>query len=212
MSTYGYSRSGSDFDSATPQKGPERCDLIDFLDVVQKNKVNFISIDWQQGLDLVGLGGTAEIRESLMNLQTSLAVKRRRFGVSCGSEELETQILPSLIAEISILSHPLFYQNINIVQLEGVGWEVHFKDYDIPSREETIDLSRARIIPTLIFEKTKHGDIHSFSLHAGRDLGIDEKLNLCIGTAKAIADMHANSEFSTCALGHVITKARYHSW
>ena len=212
MSTYRYSRSGLDFTSATPQNGPKRCNLIDFFNVVQKNKVDFISIDWQPGLDLVGLGGTSEIRESLINLQTSWAVKRRRFGISYDSEELETQILPSLIAEISILSHPLFYQHRNIVQLEGVGWDAHFEDYDIPSRAETIDLSKAGIIPTLIFEKTKHGDIHSFLLHSGGNLGIDEKLNLCIEIAKAIADMHMNSEFSTCALDPVITKARYYSW
>lgn len=145
--------------------------------------------------DLIGGGATVEIREALINLQTSFAFKRRRFQISYELKEFETQILPSLIAEISILSHPFAYNNSNIVRLEDICWEVLFEECYAFSRGEVIDPTKGGIIPVLVFEKMKHGDLHNSMLHAGKKLGMDARLQLCTEIVKAIAEMHLKSEF-----------------
>ena len=57
----------------------ERESFIDFLSIlgiVQKLDIDFLPIIWQPALDAAGNGAIAEIRQSLINVQTSFAFKR----------------------------------------------------------------------------------------------------------------------------------------
>lgn len=50
--------------------------LISFLAVVQYYGFNFLAITWRQGLDKLGVGATAEVRQALLNLDTAFAFKQ----------------------------------------------------------------------------------------------------------------------------------------
>jgi len=98
-------------------------DFISFLAVAQRLGMGFLPITWQQALDLLGMGGTAEIRQSLINLQRSLVFKRNTL--STMSEESRYR---TLISEVSILGHPAIRNHTNVVTLEGICWDISVDD------------------------------------------------------------------------------------
>lgn len=153
-------------------------DLITFLDVVQRLQVAILPITWQTARQPVGAGATSEIKQALINLQTSFAFK-------CVSdmqkrEQSETKILQALISEMTVLGHPSIRGHPNIVELQGICW-------DVPSDNE--------VWPVLVFEKSQFGDLYNFAtLPVGRDLRIDERLELCMDIGTAIIYMHLNSK------------------
>ena len=174
----------------------DRCDLIDFLGVAQKSEIDFLPITWQPTLDHIGRGATAEIRETLINIQKSFAFKRPLLRSAFDIEELETRIFPSLIAEISVLGHSSIRGHPSIIQLEGICWEIFAEERQTLSREEPIDTTKSGIVPVLVFEKAKHGDLHEFMTQgAGRKLQLMERLHLCSEIARVVADMHGNSMY-----------------
>lgn len=128
MPTYQYTRSGSTFDSATPRKALNRYELVNFFEIIQTLGIDLIPISSEPGLGSIGQGATADIREAIFNLRSSLALKRRKFEISSGMEEIEIQILPSLVAEISILNQVSRLKFANIVRLEGMCLEVLFEE------------------------------------------------------------------------------------
>jgi hypothetical protein len=151
-------------------------DLVTFLAVAQKLHVPILPITWQSAREPVGHGGTAVINEALVNIQTNLAFKR----VKDRDKENPSKAFQVLISEMSALAHPSIRSHPNIVELQGICW-------DIPSDVE--------VWPALVFEKSHFGDLHSFAkLPEWRDLGINERLKLCIDIGTAIRDMHFNSE------------------
>lgn len=193
MTTLQYSISGSRFESATSTRDDLRFDLTTLLGVAQQHDIDFLPITWQPVLDQIGQGATAEIRQNPMNLQTSFAFKRPLFMSSFDIEELESRIIPSLIAEISILGSPTIRRHANIIHLEGICWEVFSKERQSVSRKEPVLKSEGGIVPVLIFKKTKHGDLYRFMAHgAGGQLSFLERLRLCSEIAKAVAEMHSH--------------------
>ena len=61
-----YAESGNDYQSDI------HCDFLSFLGIAQMLRIDFLPITWQPALETVGHGGTAEIRQALVNLQMSL--------------------------------------------------------------------------------------------------------------------------------------------
>jgi hypothetical protein len=120
MSTFQYTRSGSEIESAAPQTPLDRCDIIAFLRVAQSRGIDLLPITWEPTLDCLGQGGTAEIREASFSRKTSFAFKRRRFRNAYDLMVLETQLLPSLAAEVAVLGHPLIWDCPSIAKLEGI--------------------------------------------------------------------------------------------
>ena len=185
--------------AAVPQKLSEYCDFITFLGIAQSLQIDFLPITWQHGLENIGEGATGEIREALLDKTTSFAFKRRLFKESFEFEELKGQILPTLVAEISILHIPSIRYCPNIIDLVGVCWEVYCENEYNLSRDEPADFSKAAVIPVLVFQKSKFGDLHTFMMHgAGKFLSFDERLHLCIGVAEAISVMHARGMCHLC--------------
>ncbi len=62
------------------------------------------------------------------------------------TEEIQTWRV--LLAEISILSHPTIRRHPNVVNIEGICWDV------------TAD--EGKVWPVLVSEKTGHGDLKRF--------------------------------------------------
>jgi hypothetical protein len=162
-------------------QGPEY-DLITFLAVVQKMELDILPITWQSARDMIGRGGTSDINEALINLQTSFAFKclSNDQKQSVSKNEISRSIIfQTLVNEIIILGHPGLREHPNMVALQGICW-------DIPADDE--------IWPVLVFEKSQFGDLYSFlTLPVGRDLQPVDRMNLCADVGAAILSMHSNS-------------------
>lgn len=176
---FAYSTSGVSSEPASlidPDASSQHYDLISFLATAQKLGVHFSNITWQPALQAFGLGGTAEIRQSLVNLQTSIAFKRVKQPP--GSVLDESSIFRALITEILVLMHPSVFKHPNIITFEGVGWDVSLED--------------ERVWPVLMFEKSAYGDLDWFANHgAGEGLSLEKRLKLCRDVVTAIMDMHS---------------------
>ena len=162
--------------SATPAQCIEDdlpTDLVSFLAVAQKLKIDFLPITWQPALEELGEGGTARIRQSLVTLRLSFAFKRNKL--------FSTRAFQALTSEISVLGHPAIRYHQNVVRLEGICW-------DFPNEDEAVR-------PVLVFEKARHGDLEKFSdSKAGKDLSFKDRLKVCVNVANAILAMHSCGE------------------
>lgn len=191
MSTYLYSRSDFNLASATLQKRLDLGDLVTFLGIAHRLDIDFLPITWQPLLDRIGQGATAEIREAPANLQFSFALKRPLVRQYFEFEDFEALILPCLIAEISTLGLKSIRKHPNIITLEGICWEVISWEEEYISREALYTPRNGGLVPVLVFEKSKYGDLHHFmKQEAGRKLSLEQKIGICTDIAKAVAEMH----------------------
>lgn len=147
--------------------------FIDTLALAQRLQVPFLPITWQGALGAINGGGQAEIYQSLINAQTSLAFKLFR-----GYERKKNSKLQELISEIVVLTHPVIRQHPYVVRLEGICW-------DTPQDEP--------ISPVLVFEKAQTGDLYHF-LRSGQGQGLSttDRLDICVDIGIAVRDMHSS--------------------
>ena len=152
----------------------ERYDFLDFLGVAQKMMIDFLPIRWQPGMDLAGKGGTAKIHQGLANVDKTFAFKQMR---KTRSPMEEAQYMSALIAEISVLGHYVIRTHENIVNIEGVCWDV------CPGE--------GKVWPVLVFEKAPYGDLNNFmTVGVGRELNIEKRLSILSDVALAVCDLH----------------------
>ena len=149
-------------------------DFIFFLAIAQKLEIDFLLITWQSTREVIGIGETVRIDQAFLNLQTSLAFKRIK---KINKDNLEL-IFQVLISEMIVLSHPAIRRHSNIVELQGICW-------DIPSDDE--------IWSVLVLKKSHFEDLYDFlRLSIERDLNINERLKFCLNIGVAIENMHSN--------------------
>ncbi|KAK2836994.1 hypothetical protein FQN49_006514 [Arthroderma sp. PD_2] len=170
-------RSGSFSHSARATKPATRRLATDFIMVLaaaQQLDIDFLPITWQPALDAVGEGGTAEIRQSLIDLQTSLAFKRLLRPRSPTERE---QTYLALLSEVLILGHPVIRKHAHIVALMGLCWEITHEN---------------EVWPVLVFEKSPYGDLLRFmDSSEGKSMGSEKRIKLIVDVLLAIADMHS---------------------
>ena len=155
-------------------------DCISFLAVAQYYELDFVSLTWEKGRGKVGLGATSEIWQSNASRRVDFAFKRTKLAErSIVDGQDEEKAFNALVSEISVLRHPLIQHHQNIVNLEGICWE-------ISSQSE-------KVWPVLILEKAPLGDLESFMFsEEGRATTIYERLALCGDIANAIIALHSN--------------------
>ena len=91
------------------------------------------------------------------------------------SENSDDSFLP-MMSEVLILSQPPIQNHPNIVDLEGICWEIK------PTKEKAV--------PVLVFEKAPW-DLQQFmNVREGMDMAIEDRLNLCADVGGAIATLH----------------------
>lgn len=163
-------------------------DLISCLAVVQRLGVDLLPCTWQPALDPLGVGGTAEVHQLLINLQMSFAFKRFTHSTP---KESRYRVL---ISEIKILCHPEIRNHKNVITLEGVCWD--FVDGD-------------KVSPVLVFEKTECGDMHQFLISdVGKRLCLEDRLKLCADVAAALMAMNSHGErFEPLLIWCTVTKS-----
>ena len=145
-------------------------DLIAFLSIVQKCNVQYLPITWQPALSTLGVGGSGSISQSTFMTEKPLAFKR--FHDSENSDDF----LP-MISEVLILSQPPIQNHPNIVDLEGICWEV---------KRWT-----EKAVPVLVFEKAPW-DLQQFmNVREGMDMELEDRLNICADIGGAIVALHA---------------------
>ena len=158
-------------------------DLITFLAVIQKLRIGILPITWQPARQVIGAGASSRIKEALINHHTSFAFKCVQDNWKATGTE--GTIIRTLINEILVLGHASVRKHPNIVELQGVCWDV------------VSDERGERVWPVLVFEKAQYGDLYNFAtLPVGRDLCIAERLKLCMDVGTAISDMQSNSGLS----------------
>ena len=146
--------------------------------------VDFLPITWQPALETVGEGATAEVRQSLINVQTSFVFKRpvwRRESLSDIDESREFQRVAS---EIRALAHPEIRGHRNVIRLEGLCWDILPDDQGI--------------WPVMVFERASYGNLIQWSdLIEGRKAGHDARVKLGGDIANGVSHLHRHSKFST---------------
>ena len=146
-------------------------DLIAFLSIVQNCDVDYLPITWQPTLTTLGAGGSGTISQSTFMTEKPLAFKRFH-----DSENSDDDFLP-MMSEVLILSQQPIQNHPNIVNLEGICWEV---------RRWT-----ERAVPVLIFEKASW-DLQQFmNVREGMDMVVEDRLEICADIGGAIVALHA---------------------
>lgn len=159
-------------------------DLLSFLATAQALNVEILSITWDAARQHIGSGATSQIRESLVNLHTSFAFKRFH-DVQLRTESQEEDIFRALTNEILVLGNRAVREHPNIVQLQGVCWDIDTND---------------RPWPVIALEKSQYGDLSTFAtLPVGRKLTFQERVQICVDIGASVMDMHSNSESLTNA-------------
>jgi len=167
--------------SAEPEDGPP-FDFISVLAVAQNLDVDFLPITWQPALEIVGEGATAEIRQSLINLQVSFAFKRFKGRWKSLSSADESKELQRISSEIRLLGEAEIREHPNIIRLEGLCWDIS---------------SDNRLVwPVLVFEKTNCGNLTEWSAsNEGKTAGHGVRLKLCADIANAISNLHRHRRY-----------------
>src|ERR1700744_4738260 len=114
----------SEYDSILPPLARSsvdpHTDLISFLTAAQKCGVELLTTTWQPALESLGEGSTAEVSQSIVNRELGFAYKRSSH------EDLDR--LPGsfkhMVLEMVALESPRVKLHPNVVDMEGVCWEV----------------------------------------------------------------------------------------
>ena len=161
-----------------------QCDLVDFLTLAQAYEVDVIPITWQPALESLGDGRTSDVSQSLLNIQTSLAFKRafRENGEDQHQSDEDSDVLPRLCTELSILAHQPLRNHPNILRLEGFCWEYLPDSFGA--------------LPVFVFEKAQCGNLQNFmNSDRGRRMNFAERKELCTQIAKGLVAMHMCRQF-----------------
>ncbi|KAI8629011.1 kinase-like protein [Xylariaceae sp. FL1651] len=160
------------------------CNFITFLGMAQKLQIRFLPNTWQETRPPIGEGATSQIHQSLLDPRTGFAFKR--VGDRDKRERPEKDIFQHLINEIVILSQAQIRNHPSILELQGICW-------DIPDPAESLDSTKDKVWPVLVFEKSRYGDLFSFA-HSedAQELDIHGRLALCGQIGRAVARMHSN--------------------
>ena len=157
--------------SASRTSADVQSDLIAFLSIVQNCDVDYLPITWQPALSTLGAGGSGTISQSTFMTEKPLAFKRFH-----DPENSDADFLP-MMSEVLILSQPPIQNHPNIVDLEGICWEV---------KRWT-----EKAVPVLVFEKASW-DLQQFmNLREGMDMVVEDRLKICADIGGAIVALHA---------------------
>lgn len=149
-----------------------------FLSLAQSYGLEIMPITWEPGREVLGRGASGHVNQSLIDIRTSLAFKKP---TSDGQSKLAVQeLLRAWMLEVAILSHPKIQKHPNIIDLEGIAWEINH--------------SRSTILPVLVYRQSQLGTLGVYiEARTGR-LCLNQRLKLCFDLASALATLHSCSK------------------
>jgi hypothetical protein len=149
-----------------------------FLSIAQKHGIEFMPIASEPARDLLGLGASGHVNQSLINIETSLAFKKPTgFG---RDEKARQQLFRAWLLEISILRFGEIQRHPNIIEIEGISWEV-------------VE-SGSTVVPVLVYRKSQLGTLSTFIEANASSLSLNQKLKLCLDLASALSTLHSCSK------------------
>lgn len=176
----GIRRSTAAIKQSQDTDGEAHNNFVRLLSVAMLLKVNLLPLTWSPALEGLGSGATAQISQFSLNVQTTFAFKRFNHinpNSDLSDEQFLNQQYNALIAEIIALSSPHIYNHPNIVNLEGISWEI-------------LDDS-VGVFPVLVFRRAECGDLRRFlSSPEAVDLSFDDRLAICVEVVRALKIMH----------------------
>lgn len=158
-------------------------DLLSLLAAILKGGGEFLTTTWQPSLESLGEGATAEISQSLVNREIGFAFKRSHEDYS----DQDSSSYKYVISEVRALQSSQVKIHPNVINLEGICWEVR----------------DGKALPVLVFPKAEYGDLRSFvQSPLGVELGFGARLRLCIDVAQGLMVLHDSGKISRQFLPH----------
>lgn len=151
-------------------------DITTFISTAVERGVDFVPISRMAGLKPLGGGATAHVAQTIINLESSFALKHIQFPDS--DHPKETDIIRVATVELMVLTHPEVKKHPNILALEGATWD--FSDSSRPVR------------PVLVTEKSTLGDLGTFFSKSGHEVAPENRVEICADIINAVACLHAN--------------------
>ena len=171
------------FSSAAPQSFEENSDdcqynFISFLAMAQKLKIGFVPTTWYSGSTRLGHGATSQVHQSKLDVVKGLAFKK----LSRQCQVSDDQHYASLVSEMLILRAQGIVDHPNIAKLIAVAWEVPY--------------GPDAVWPVLVSDRAQFGTLSEYCLSCppGESVVTQERLRLCIETARAILTLHSCSK------------------
>lgn len=152
------------------------CDLISLFALTQKFKIDILPLTWLPHLEGLGVGGTAEIKQALINTQVDFAFKRLHH--DDGMLTSTSAAYRILIAEVCALGQSPMRNHPNVLKLQGICFDAVTQDVVVH--------------PVLVFEKAKFGDLESFMRsERGAQTSTDQRLAMLGQIASAASLLHS---------------------
>ncbi|KAL8913129.1 MAG: hypothetical protein Q9171_002023 [Xanthocarpia ochracea] len=151
-------------------------DTTTFIATAIERGVDFVQVGRLPGLKPLGEGATACIAQSIINLESSFALKHIQFPDL--DDASEADVIRFATIELLVMTHPEVKEHFNILALEGVAWD--FSDSSRPIR------------PILMTEKSALGDLCTFFSKLGNDVTPENRVEICADIINAVACLHAN--------------------
>lgn len=156
--------------------GHDEDGLISFLAQMQKSNLDLLPVGSQPYLKAFQLSGIASFRQSSINSRMDLVFKG--FYETFGNYRTVRQ-------NVECLAHPVLRQHPNIINVEGICFDIH---------PDKALLGNVR--PTLVFERSPLGDLRVFmASHEGARVLVEDRLRLCSDIGSALMTLHACSEY-----------------
>ncbi|KAL3461680.1 kinase-like domain-containing protein [Aspergillus heterothallicus] len=171
---------------------PADVNIITFITVVQQMRIPFLPLTWQATLDPLGRGGTSQVSQALVNLETSFAFKR--VAEKDRLEKSDRDIFIRLINETFLLRSAAVVGHPHLLELEGLCWDVTVEDSPSQTRSEDSDpCGENKVWPVFVFQKAHYGDLYTFVRSPmGQGLGIYARWKICLDIGAAIAHMQSH--------------------
>lgn len=177
--------------AATMAKATTPYNLITLLAAVQELGIPILPITWQPKRQLLGRGGTSQVNQALLNLHTRFAFKRVSGKDKLGTPEEE--VFRRFINEIAVLWHPSVRSHSNILELQGICWDVPLgEDWNHTEVTSSNPSNIDKVWPVLVFQGSPFCDLYQFAAgEIGRELSISDRLRICLDIGKALAHMQS---------------------
>ena len=149
-------------------------DLLSAIFAADQLNIDLFPITWMVALDPLGRGAQGLVQQALVDIQTNFAFKRSRR--SGGTNDQNRYC--AIISEMVILRTPRVRDHPNIINLEGLGWDV--------------DTEFDEIFPVLIFPKATYSSLYQyFDSPENLHLPLEKRLMLCGNIISAMLCMHS---------------------
>ena len=165
-------------------------DLLSFLAITERlsnlRLYAFTPSYQPSGRLTIRTGASGIVHDQALSSERGIIFKRYRTTPQSSRRD----VFKAIISEVMVLKHPVLAKHPNIVDLDGITWDVEVERGQPP-----------QITPVLILKRAEHGNLADFfRTSQGRNLSLEQRLRLCIDVALALDAMHTYGNVITSKL------------